>query len=195
MSDQSKDTANEPQGNQWRKLAFEMGPLIIFFATNFIWGLIPATAVLVVATLISVAASYVIDRHIPMMALVATAFLALFGGLTVLFEDEFFIKIKPTVVSGLFGAFLLGGYLIGKSPLKLMMSLMLDLEEEGWRKLTFRWGLFFLFLAGLNEVVWRTVSTDAWVSFKVFGLMPITMVFAASQMPLMQKYAADKDEE
>ena len=99
------------------------------------------------------------------------------------------------MVSGLFGIFLLGGYLAGRSPLKLMMSLMLDLEEEGWRKLTFRWGLFFLFLAGLNEVVWRTVSTDAWVSFKVFGLMPITMLFAASQMPLMQKYAVEKDDE
>ena len=184
----------EVEPGQWRKLAFEMGPLLIFFAANFIWGIIPATGILIVATLISVVASYILEKRIPMMALVAAAFLGLFGGLTVLFEDEAFIKIKPTVVSALFGAFLLVGYALGKSPLKMMMGLMLELKEEGWRKLTLRWGLFFFFLAGLNEVVWRTVSTDAWVSFKVFGLLPVTMVFAASQMPLMQKYAVGSGE-
>lgn len=194
MSEKTEQDGPQMEPGQGRKLAFEMGPLLIFFVSNYIWGIIPATGILVVTTLISVVASYVLDKRIPMMALIAAGFLGLFGGLTILFEDETFIKIKPTVVSGLFGAFLLGGYLLGKAPLKMMMGLMLDLKEEGWRKLTFRWGLFFFFLAGLNEVVWRLVSTDTWVSFKVFGLLPITMVFAASQMPLMQKYAVGSED-
>ncbi len=194
MTQDSEQDGPQLQPGQARKLAFEMGPLLIFFISNYIWGIIPATGILVVATLISVAASYILDKRIPMMALIAAGFLGFFGGLTVLFEDDTFIKIKPTVVSGLFGAFLIGGYMLGKAPLKLMMGLMLDLKEEGWRKLTLRWGFFFFFLAGLNEVVWRMVSTDTWVSFKVFGLLPITMVFAASQMPLMQKYAVGSEE-
>lgn len=195
MNDEHNHNGLEPGPGQWRKIAFEMGPLLVFFAANYIYGIIPATGILIVATLISVAASYYLDKRVPVMALIAAALLGLFGGLTVLFEDDTFIKIKPTVVSALFGAFLLGGYMLGKSPLKMMMGLMLDLKEEGWRKLTLRWGLFFFFLAGLNEVVWRTVSTDTWVSFKVFGLLPITMVFAMSQMPLMQKYASGSEGE
>lgn len=195
MTDERDRNGLEPGPGQWRKIAFEMGPLLVFFAANYIYGIIPATGILVVATLISVAASYYLDKRVPVMALIAAALLGLFGGLTVLFEDDTFIKIKPTVVSGLFGAFLLGGYMLGKSPLKMMMGLMLDLKEEGWRKLTLRWGLFFFVLAGLNEVVWRTVSTDTWVSFKVFGLLPITMIFAMSQMPLMQKYASRSEGE
>ncbi len=194
MNDDSSTQKNKNPAPQWRRFAIEMGPLVIFFITNYIAGIIPATGALVAATAVAVVISYVLERRIPMMALIAAIFVGTFGGLTVYFEDETFIKIKPTVASGLIGLFLLVGYLMGKAPLKMMMGVMLDLREEGWRKLTFRWALFFFFLAGLNEVVWRMVSTDTWVSFKVFGLMPLTMVFALSQTPLMQKYTIEPED-
>lgn len=194
MNDNSSDQKNGKPAPQWRRLAIEMGPLVIFFITNYTVGIIPATGALVAATAVAIVISYVLERRIPVMALVAAIFVGAFGGLTVYFEDETFIKIKPTVASGLIGLFLLVGYLMGKAPLKMMMGVMLDLREEGWRKLTFRWAFFFFFMAGLNEVVWRMVSTDTWVSFKVFGLMPLTMVFALSQTPLMQKYAIEPED-
>lgn len=194
MTDETKQNTEAGQPNPLRKIAIEMGPLLVFFIANYIYGIIWATGALVAATVVSVIVAYILERRIPVMPLIAALFVGTFGGLTVLFEDETFIKIKPTVVSALFGGFLLIGYVLGKSPLKLMMGAMLDLKEEGWRKLTFRWALFFFFLAGLNEVVWRMVSTDTWVSFKVFGLLPLTLVFAITQTPLMHKYAVEPEE-
>jgi len=193
MSENTEQAQTKDAANPLRKLAIDMGPLLVFFVANYVYGIIWATGALVVATLVAVVVAYVLERRIPVMPLVAAGFVGAFGGLTVFFEDETFIKIKPTVVSALFGAFLLVGYALGKSPLKMMMGVMLEMKEEGWRKLTMRWGLFFFFLAGLNEVVWRMVSTDTWVSFKVFGLLPLTMVFAISQTRLMQKYAVEPE--
>ncbi len=193
MSENTEQTKAKDTANPLRKLAIDMGPLLVFFVANYVYGIIWATGALVVATLVAVVVAYVLERRIPVMPLVAAGFVGAFGGLTVFFEDETFIKIKPTVVSALFGAFLLVGYALGRSPLKMMMGVMLEMKEEGWRKLTLRWGLFFFFLAGLNEVVWRTVSTDTWVSFKVFGLLPLTMVFAIAQTRLMQKYSVEPD--
>jgi len=122
------------------------------------------------------------------MPVVALVFVLAFGALTIWLHDDTFIKIKVTLINALFGAILLVGLALGRLWLKLIMGEALEMDDEGWRKLTLRWGLFFLFLAGLNEVVWRSVSTDAWVNFKVFGLLPITFVFAFAQAPLMQKH-------
>lgn len=193
MSENTEQAQTKDAANPLRKLAIDMGPLLVFFVANYVYGIIWATGALVVATLVAVVVAYILERRIPVMPLVAAGFVGAFGGLTVFFEDETFIKIKPTVVSALFGAFLLVGYALGKSPLKMMMGVMLEMKEEGWRKLTLRWGLFFFFLAGLNEVVWRMVSTDTWVSFKVFGLLPLTMVFAIAQTRLMQRYAVEPE--
>jgi intracellular septation protein len=112
-----------------------------------------------------------------------------FGGLTLAFQDETFIKLKPTIIYVLFGALLLGGLALGKSLLELVFDQVFDLDAEGWRKLTLRWGAFFLALAALNEIVWRTQSTDTWVAFKTFGALPLTLVFAGLQYPLLQRHA------
>ncbi|MGI9416152.1 MAG: septation protein A [Hyphomicrobiales bacterium] len=187
MTDEAEET-KPSEAAQLRKLVLEAGPLLVLFVVNLIYGIIPATAAFMVATLVALVVSYAIDRYIPKMPLIAAGFVAVFGGLTLWFNDDTFIKIKPTVVSVLFGGVLLGGYVVRSSPLKLMLGTVLELTEQGWRTLTLRWALFFFFLAVVNELVWRNFSTDAWVSFKVFGILPLTMVFAIVQTVAMQKY-------
>jgi intracellular septation protein len=141
-----------------------------------------------VATVIALAISWSMTRTLPMMPLISGIVVLVFGALTLWLHNDTFIKMKPTIVNTLFGAILLGGLLFGKSLLGYVFDSAFKLDAEGWRKLTFRWGLFFIFLAIANEVVWRNFSTDAWVSFKVWGIMPITIVFTLSQMPLIQKH-------
>lgn len=194
MTDNIED-AKSGEAAQGRKLLLEMGPLLVLFVVNLIYGIMPATAAFIVATVIALVVSYAIDRYIPKMPLIAAAFVGIFGGLTLWFNDDTFIKIKPTVVSILFGGALLIGYALRKSPLKMMLGTVLELTAEGWRILTLRWALFFFFLAGLNEVVWRSFSTDTWVSFKVFGILPITMAFAVVMTVSMQKYDASEPED
>ena len=122
------------------------------------------------------------------MPLVTGVVVLIFGGLTLYFQDSLFIKLKPTIVNTLFGLTLLGGLLFGRSLLPVVLDAVFQLDEEGWRKLTFRWGLFFILLAVLNEAVWRTQSDDVWVNFKVWGVMPLTVVFAVFQTPLIMKH-------
>jgi intracellular septation protein len=133
-------------------------------------------------------ASYVVTRHVPLMALVTGAIVLVFGTLTLVLHDETFIKVKPTIIYGLFAVTLGGGLLFGRSFIALLFDQMFNLTPHGWRILTFRWALFFAAMAVLNEVIWRTQSTDFWVGFKALGVIPITMGFAILQMPLIKRY-------
>jgi len=170
------------------KLALEMGPLVLFFVTNAKAGIFTATAVFMGAVVISLGLSRVLLKQWPIMPLVSAVVVLIFGGLTLYWENELFIKLKPTIVNTLFGIALLIGLAFGKPLLSLVMGSVFSLTDEGWKKLTFRWALFFFVLAFLNEIVWRTQSNDFWVNFKVFGIMPITIIFALAQTPLLKKY-------
>src|SRR5579872_7406461 len=181
----------KPQLNPLLKIALDLGPLVLFFLANARYGIFAATATFMVAVLAALAVSYVLTRRLPIMPVVTAIIVLIFGGLTLILHNDTFIKIKPTIVYVLFGGVLLGGLLLGKPLLGVVFDSLFHLTEEGWRKLTWRWALFFLALAVANEIVWRTVSTDIWVDFKVFGVMPLTFVFAALQAPLLKKYAAE----
>jgi len=170
------------------KLATEIGPLLVFFAVNTKFHLFAATAAFMVAIVAAMIASYVVTRHVPIMALVTGGVVLVFGTLTLVLHDETFIKVKPTIIYGLFAAVLLGGLLFGRSFIAIMFDQVFNLTPQGWRILTMRWALFFLGLAVLNEAIWRTQSTDFWVAFKAFGVIPLTMIFAISQMPLTRRY-------
>jgi intracellular septation protein len=176
------------------KLLVEVGPLAVFFLTNY-WAqdIYRATGAFMVATVISLIASRVLFGRIPVMPLVSGVFVVVFGGLTLWLQDEHFIKMKPTLVNALFASTLFVGLLAGQSLLRFLFGDVFRLTEEGWRKLTLRWACFFVFLAVLNEIVWRTVSTDAWVNFKVFAIMPLTMAFAVSQVGLLRAYELPPD--
>jgi intracellular septation protein len=182
------------QLNPFLKLAFDLGPLALFFFANARYGIFVATATFMVAVLAALAASYVLTRHLPIMPVVTAIIVVVFGGLTLILHNDLFIKIKPTILYALFGAVLLGGLLFGKSFLGIVFDSLFHLSEEGWRKLTLRWALFFFALAVINEVVWRNASTDAWVNFKVFGVLPLTFLFGALQYPLLRKYAVEPAE-
>jgi len=170
------------------KLVLDIGPLILFFAVNAKIGIYAATGVFMVAILAALAVSYALTRHVAVMPVVTAVIVLIFGGLTLVLHDATFIKVKPTIIYVLFGGALLGGLAFGKPLLGIVFDSVFDLTEEGWRKLTWRWALFFLALAVLNEIVWRNFSTDFWVSFKLFGVVPLTFIFGALQYPLLQKY-------
>ncbi|HEX2509071.1 MAG TPA: septation protein A [Microvirga sp.] len=181
------------------KLGLELGPLVLFFLANGFadrFGfadnrrIFVATGLFIAATVLSLAIHYALVRKLPIMPLVSGVVVVVFGGLTLVLQDEVFIKLKPTIVNSLFGLALLGGLYLRKPLLVIVLDSMFDLTDEGWRKLTLRWALFFFVLAALNEIVWRTQTTDFWVSFKVFGIMPLTILFALAQTPLLMRYEA-----
>ncbi len=162
------------------KLATELGPLIVFFVANAKFHLFVATGAFMVAIVAAMIASYVVTRHVPMMALVTGVVVLVFGSLTLVLHDETFIKVNAAVLAG--------GLLFGRSFIAIMFNQMFNLTPQGWRILTMRWALFFFAMAILNEMIWRTQSTDFWVAFKAFGVIPLTMLFAIAQMPVIKRY-------
>jgi intracellular septation protein len=170
------------------KLATELGPLLVFFFANGRFNLFIATGAFMAAVIVAMVASYIVTRHVPMMAIVTAVVVIVFGTLTLLLHDETFIKMKPTIVYTLFAAILAGGLLFGRSFIAIMFDQMFNLTPPGWRVLTLRWAFWFFAMAVLNEIIWRTQSTDFWVAFKVFGMVPLTMLFAVTQMPLIKRY-------
>jgi intracellular septation protein len=198
------------------RLALDIGPLLLFFIANarpapFLRvlgpllpasittdervGIFVATAAFMAAVVLALIISYLLTRHLPVMPLIAVAVVLVFGSLTLVLHNELFIKLKPTIIYLLFAGVLLGGLALDKPVLGVVFDSVFHLSEEGWRKLTVRWALFFVLLAVLNEIVWRTQSTDVWVSFKVFGVLPLTFLFAALQFPLMARYAVPAGKE
>ncbi len=184
--------------NPLLKLSLEFGPLALFFFANSYgerWfgvaqdqRIFLATGIFMAASVVALAISKVLLNHLPRMALINAVVVTVFGGLTLALNDELFIKLKPTIVNALFGSILLGGLAMGRPLLPYVLDSVMQLTNEGWTKLTLRWGLFFFVLAALNEFVWRNYSTDVWVGFKVWGIMPITVAFALAQTPLILKH-------
>ena len=175
------------------KLALELGPLIVFFVANARADIFAATAWFMGAMVVSLALSWLILHRVAIMPLVTGVVVLIFGGLTLYLQDDTFIKMKPTIVNVLFGATLLGGLLFGQSLLKYVFGDVYKLKPQGWLVLTVRWGLFFFVLAILNEIIWRNFSTDLWVAFKVWGIMPLTMIFAMLQLPVLTRYAPEPE--
>jgi intracellular septation protein len=174
--------------NPTLKFALELGPLALFFAAYSRLGIFAATGVLMASVLVTLAVSYVMLKRIPIMPLVTAVIVLIFGSLTLVLHDETLIKIKPTALYLLFGAALFVGLWLKKPLLKILFDGALHVTEEGWRRLTWRWAFFFLVLAVLNEIVWRTQTTDLWVKFKTFGFLPLTLLFAVAQAPLIMRY-------
>jgi intracellular septation protein len=176
------------------KLVIELGPLLVFFAGNAWGGIYFGTAAFMAATLISLAVARFRYHKVPVMPLVSAVIVFVFGGLTLYLQDETFIKLKPTIVYTMFAALLAAGLMLRRPLLELLFGPVFTLTEEGWRKLTVRWTAFFIVMAIVNELVWRNFSTDAWVSFKAFGFLPLTFLFALAQVPLMQRYGEPPSE-
>ena len=170
------------------KILIDIGPLAVFFIFYTRSGLQASILPFMVATVIAVLFSYILEKKIPIMPTVGAAIVLLFGGLTIYFDNDVFFKMKPTIINVLFAVILYGGILMNKPFLKYLLGAALKLEEAGWKILTQRWIGFFIALAVLNEIVWRTQSTDVWVNFKVFGILPITFIFTMTQFPLIKKY-------
>lgn len=172
------------------KLAIELGPLLVFFGVNAAYGIYAATGAFMAATLLSLAVAFFRYHKLPIMPIVSGVVVLFFGTLTLYLHDDTFIKLKPTLVYLIFATVLGAGLLLKKPLLELLLGSAFALTDEGWRKLTVRWALFFVLMAAVNEIVWRNFSTDTWVSFKAFGFLPITFLFALAQMPLMRRYGA-----
>ena len=170
------------------KFAVEFGPLLAFFAVYYFRDIFSATLVFMVATAVSLSLSWIYVRRIAPMPLFTAAIIFVFGGLTLWLHDETFIKLKPTMVNLLFAGLLGGGLVFGRNPLKMLFATAFSLTDEGWRKLTLRWVFFFVLMAIGNEIVWRNFSTDIWVNYKVFGILPLTIIFAIAQTPLIQRH-------
>jgi intracellular septation protein len=163
---------------------------LLFFIANQLGGIMPATAVFMVATVTAVVLSVRLEKRWPIMPMVGCVFVLVFGGLTLWLDNDLFIKLKPTVVNLLFAGILFTGLATGRNFLKLMMGTVFELDESGWRILTWRWAVFFVVLAVINEVVWRNFTTEFWAGFKLFGILPLTLVFAMAQMPVLMKHQA-----
>ncbi len=175
------------------KLVLEAGPLVVFFIVNARSDIFAATGAFMAAVAVALAVNYHLERRVPILPLVSGIFVLVFGALTLALNDETFIKLKPTIVNTLFGIILFGGLAFGKPLLAPLLGSMLQMTDHGWRRLTLLWACFFFFLAVLNEIVWRNFSTDFWAGFKLFGIMPITLVFSALAIFLVRREIIHED--
>lgn len=203
-TDTSPNPSAQSSADSWLRVAVDLGPLLTFFGLYFLISpenaeaivgagdvsrLILATIGYMIITALALGVAYWKQGRLAPMPLVTGFIVLVFGGLTVILQDDTFIKMKPTIINGLFATILFGGLATNRPFMKYLFGEIFQLNEAGWRTLTIRWGLFFIFLGILNEVVWRSFSEEFWVSFKVFGVLPLTMIFGALQMPLLSKYA------
>ena len=170
------------------KLLIDIGPLAVFFIFYTRSDLQSAILPLMIATVIAVLFSYILEKKIPIMPTAGAVIILIFGGLTIYFDNETFFKMKPTIINLLFAGILYGGIILNKPLLRYLLGAALKLQDEGWDILTKRWIGFFIALAILNEIVWRTQTTDIWVNFKVFGILPITFIFTLTQFSTIKKY-------
>lgn len=187
MSQESPTTTKPAAAQGWIKHAVEYGPIVLFFVTYKIWGLMPATAVLIAASVAAVIIGYIRAGRLPWAPIITTVIVVVFGGLTLIFHNDTFIKMKPTAVYTLFALTLWGGLLFGKPLMERLMGASLKMDHAGWRKLEARFALFCAGMAVLNEIVWRTQSEDFWVNFK-FGSIFLTFLFMATQLPMIKRH-------
>jgi intracellular septation protein len=180
--------AKPKQLNPLLKLLLDFGPLLLFFFANSYRGIFFATAAFMVAILIALAIQYVMLKRLPVLPIVTAGIVLVFGALTLWLHNDTFIKVKPTIIYTMFGVILFAGLATGRPLLEAVLEGAFHLTEEGWKILTWRWALFFFALAVLNEIVWRTVSTDSWVAFKTFGFLPLTVIFALAQTPVFLRH-------
>lgn len=193
MSEEAKPSGRSAEPNPLVKLLIDLGPLVAFFLAYARSGIYWATAVLMVATVIALAASRILHGRFAVAPLVTAVLVVVFGGLTFWLEDPRFIMIKPTIINLLFAGILAFGLVTGRPLLKLVMGEAVRLTDQGWHKLTVRWIVFFVTVAMLNEVVWRNFSEATWVKFKAWGILPLTLIFAVSQVGLIKRHEAKID--
>ncbi len=177
------------------KFITDFGPLLVFFSFYYKneKDLTVAIPPFIVATLIALVVVWILEKKIPMVPLLGGIFITLFGGLTIYFDNPIFIYVKPTIINILFGIALLFGKFFSNEPiLKKMLGKSLQLTDEGWKILNLRWVYFFFGLALLNEIIWRTQSEEFWVNFKVWGILPLTIIFTAFQISIINKYKLDE---
>ena len=177
--------------HRWLRSVVEFSPIAAFFIAYYMADLFVATASIMIVTVIVLILSYVVERKIPMMPLITAGIIGVFGGLTLWLQDETFIKMKPTIIQVIFGTVLILGLIGNRLFLKSVLGTAWHISDQGWRLLTMRLAAFFFSLAGLNEVVWRTQSTDIWVNFKVFGIIGLTLAFFLIQLPLLKRFAIE----
>jgi len=179
----------------WVKPLSDYGPIVVFFGAYLGWDLLVATAALMATTAVALALSLIVNKRVPLMPLITAGVVGVFGGLTLALNDDTFIKLKPTIVQTLIAGVLLGGLLFDKTLLKPVMGTAWPMDDAGWRKLTRNFGFFFLAMAVANEIVWRTQTTDFWVTFKVFGIMALTFAFSMTQIPILNRHRVEEGAE
>tara|TARA_Y100001970_G_C13756272_1_gene613473 strand:- start:38 stop:592 length:555 start_codon:yes stop_codon:yes gene_type:complete len=178
------------------KFATDFGPLLAFFLIYYKndKDLVSAIPALIITTLIAICVIYMLEKRIPILPLMGAVLVCFFGGLTIFFNNPIFIYLKPTIINLIFAfALFFGKVVLNKNLLKKLFESSIKLEEAGWDKLMIRWMGFFIFLALLNEIVWRTQTEEFWINFKVWGILPITFIFTAFQLPLIQKYKINEE--
>ncbi len=174
-------------------MATDLGPLLAFFGVYFLSDLFAPTGAYLVGSIISLSLVYGLERRIAPMPLITGIIVMIFGGLTLFLNDKQFILMKPTIVNALFASILFIGLATGRPLMKFLFREIFDLTDSGWTKISLRWAIFFLCLAFLNETIWRNFSESFWITYKVFGVPPMTLAFGLLQIPLLQKYAPEKN--